>query len=214
MKVKVRDWPSAKRFAKLSSFMPDPSFITTLLITYHLWAIFWGAFFFGETVIITAAFLAGSGWWSLATVFWLALAGTVISDVGWFFAGRYIASRSRRWADRQARHGQFLARVDQLFGQRPFLVLLFIKFLYGTRILTIIYLSLRKVPLALFILFDTIGTIIWLAVMLTIGWLASQGLGNLFPILQKTEYALSLLVVIIIGYKLVTAWIAKQLNNE
>ena len=146
------------------------SSIVNLLSAYQLPAVFFGAFFFGETVILTAAFLAGQGTWSIESVFWLSLAGTVTSDSLWFLLGQTFFKFTKRWEKYQDQYQTFLIKLEKITGQRPFLSLLFIKFLYGTRILTILYLSIRKVRYATFLLFNTVGTILWLSVMIFVGW--------------------------------------------
>lgn len=190
------------------------NFIQPLLLTYQLPAIFLGAFFFGETVIITAAFLSGQGIWSLSNVFWLSLAGTVISDGVWFLFGQSIFKFTHKWSENQKKYQLLITKLDKITGQKPFLSLLFIKFLYGTRILTILYLSIRKIGFWTFIIFDSVGTIFWLIVMISIGWLAGKGIANFIPFVQKTEYALLALAALIILFKLITIWIEKKITKK
>ncbi|OHB06029.1 MAG: hypothetical protein A3B22_00820 [Candidatus Zambryskibacteria bacterium RIFCSPLOWO2_01_FULL_47_33] len=188
----------------------DPSIIN-LLSTYQLPAIFLGAFFFGETVILTAAFLAGQGTWSIESVFWLSLAGTVISDSLWFLLGQTFFQFTKRWEKYQDKYQTFLIKLEQTTGQRPFLSLLFIKFLYGTRILTILYLSIRKVRYSTFLLFNTIGTIIWLLVMILVGWLVGRGVGNVVQVFSRVEYIVTALVLLIMFFKVMTTWLSKKI---
>lgn len=188
--------------------------IIGLLTLYQLPAIFLGAFFFGETVVISAAFLSAQGVWSLLNVFWLALAGTVVSDALWFLFGQRLLKLTHRWQSFQHKYDKLIARLERISGKRPFLALLFIKFLYGTRILTIVYLSLRKVRFRTFLLFNTIGTLIWLPVMLAIGYLAGKGIANVIPLFNKIGYALSLLVFFVIIFKVVTLWLNKKIIKE
>lgn len=194
--------------------MLSVDYITNLLVTYQAPAIFLGAFFFGETVIITAAFLAAHGVWSISLVFWLALIGTVVSDSLWFFLGRYFFVKTNRWQNEREKYDHFLVKLERLFGRKPFLILLFIKFLYGTRILTIVYLSLRRMPFWLFLLFNTLGTVIWLLVVLAIGWFAGLGIANILPVFHRVEYAVSILLLILVLYKIVSSWIEKKIAKE
>ncbi len=188
--------------------------IVNLLSFYQLPAIFWGAFFFGETVVITAAFLSAQGIWSLLNVFWLALAGTLISDALWFLFGKSFLKLLNRWQRYQQKHDKFVKKLERILGRRPFLVLLFIKFLYGTRILTIIYLSLRKIRFRTFLIFNTIGTLVWLVVMIAIGWLAGKGIANVIPVFHRIGYALSLLVLFLIIFKVITSWLGKRIIKK
>lgn len=188
--------------------------IVELLTAYQLPAIFVGSFFFGETVIITAGFLSAQGYWSLFNVFWLAFLGTIVSDTLWFLFGQQLLTYLHKWDRYQAKTTQLLKKMQQLSGERPFLILLFIKFLYGTRILTIMYLSIRRVGLWTFVLYDSLGSLIWLAVIVPIGWLAGKSIIDLWPYLNRIEYALLLIAVIILVFKLATLWISKKITRE
>ena len=92
--------------------------------------------------------------------------------------------------------------------------MLCIKFAYGTRILTIIYLSMRKMRFPVFIGFDTLSTLVWLPVMCTLGWLAGRSLINLMPFLNTFEYATALLIFVIVLLKLATVWINRKITKK
>lgn len=189
-----------------------------LLLTYQAPAIFLGSLFFGETVILSAAFLAGQGLWSLATVFWLALTGTIIADVIWFQFGKFLMPYMQRLWKNKAKHQDkyqtIVSKLESITGHKPFLALLFIKFLYGTRILTIFYLSAHQIKLSTFILFDIIGTIFWLAVMLALGWLAGQGLADYILIVNGTKFVLLFLVLVVLFFKLASLWLEKKIIKK
>jgi len=189
------------------------TFIEPMLLAYQLPAIFLGAFFFGETVVITAAALSAQGIWSVFNVFWLSLAGTVISDAIWFLSGQAIFRLTNKWSKNQKKYQSLIAKLDKITGQKPFLSLLFIKFLYGTRILTILYLSVRQIGFWAFVIFDTVGTIFWLVVVISIGWLAGKGVVNFIPLVHKTEYALLAIVLVVVFFKLITLWIEKKITK-
>ena len=190
------------------------AFILSLLTTYQLPAIFLGAFFFGETVIVTAAFLAGQGIWSLWTVFVLSLSGTLLSDSLWFIFGQSILQFLQKWKKGRRKIDALKKEEVPLKKYTPFFVLLFIKFLYGTRIITILYLSSRKLNFWLFLLFDTIGTVVWLIVMMAIGWSVSQGTYQWSPLLQRTEYVLVLLALTLVGTHFFIVWISKKITKK
>lgn len=186
--------------------------LIALLLAHQALGIFLGSVLFGETVIITAAFFAAQGFGSLWAVWWAGLIGTVLSDSLWFWGG---AAAHRRIEQRAGeRYTKFLSIIDQRFGHRPFLVLLFVKFLYGTRILTIIYLSIRKLPFSTFVVFDTLGTMLWLAVMIGIGWLAGVGSVNLVNYVGYAQVTLLSLVVLIVGIRFFAVWISRRLLDK
>ena len=130
----------------------------------------------GETVVLASIVVAVSGSWSLPEVVLWLFVGTWLSDAVWFwFAG--IAHRrllaTRELGPRQQRVMDWLRRHS---GERPYLALLFIKFMYGSRFLMLVYLATRRVSFAKFLLYNGIGTAIWLAVLVPIGIAVSHGL--------------------------------------
>lgn len=196
--------------------MESVVYIFSLLIEYSEPFIFFGAFFFGETVIITAAFLSAQDVFSLSVVFLLSLFGTLVADILWFFAGRYVLSVTHRFKKYEEKYHPFLERLAELYGRSPFLSLLFIKFLYGTRILTILFLSIRKVPFRTFLIYDTIGTVIWLTVIVALGFVAGRTIGIEAAIssFHKVEIGLVLLVVVLIAFRFGTKWITKRWSKQ
>jgi len=190
------------------------SLILEWLTTYQLPAILIGSFLFGETVILSAAFLAGQGVWPVGNVFLLALAGTLISDILWFLLGNSILHNSDRWKKYEKEHQHFLTKLEKITGRKPFLSLLFIKFLYGTRILTILYLAVRKVTFAKFFVFGFFGTLIWLGVLLPIGWSAGKGLGNFVEIIDNIGYVFLAILALIIIYRAISIWMEKRIEEE
>ena len=178
--------------------------------------IFLGAFFFGETVIITAAFLATQGVVSLESVFLFSLAGTLVADVVWFYLGRTFLTVTHRFTAYKEKYQGFLSLLERIYGTRPFLVLLFIKFLYGTRILTILYLSMQRLRLGTFLLFDLIGTMLWLAVIVSLGYLVGRSVGieGVVTSVQKAEVALLLLLALFFVVRFGSKWITRRFSNR
>lgn len=185
-----------------------------LLTTYHLPGIFVGSFFFGETVVVAAAILAAHGFWSLFDVFVWSFAGTVSSDVVWFLFGRRLFQMLPRWSPDRTRRRKLLAHLDRVTEKRPLLALVVTKFIYGTRILTILYLSIRKIRLRSFFVVDSISTIVWLTVLLSIAWAAGGGTAALIPRIHEVGAALLAIVGTLILFKLFALWLGKKISQK
>ncbi|MBI4133567.1 hypothetical protein HY478_03060 [Candidatus Uhrbacteria bacterium] len=97
--------------------------IARLLSLYQLPAIFISSFFFGESVILTAAFLSSQGLWSIFNVFWISLAGTLVSDVLWFYFGYRILGLFECWEVHCRQSEKMLPALERITGRRPFLSL-------------------------------------------------------------------------------------------
>lgn len=188
--------------------------IVQLLTQYHLPGVFVGAFLFGETVILTAAYLAAQLNWSVPILCIVAFGGTLLADVTWFLFGKYLLRKSNYEERYKEKYEKLAHTLRHVSKTRPFLALLYIKFLYGTRVLTILYVAWKKVTLQQFLIYDSLGTIIWLCVLIPIGWLAGKGVANLTPVLNTVEYVLLSIVILVVLVKGISLWFTKRIENE
>lgn len=78
------------------SLMADHPIVLEFLTEHHFLIVLFGAFFFGESVIITASSLAAQNDWSMGSIALGAFVGTVASDTIWFLLGGWL----RRVSDR------------------------------------------------------------------------------------------------------------------
>lgn len=164
------------------------------LALHKSWIVFVGTFFLGESVVLAASALAAHGSWSVIAVAGWAFAGTVASDTAWFRTAR---SGLGRWSSgpRAERLNRATDRLDRMTGARPHRALTFVKFIYGTRVASIAYMAVREVPLRTFVAFDSIGTAVWLAVMIPVGWMMGVGLSSLGADLRRFEWILLAMVL-------------------
>ncbi len=186
-----------------------------LLTNYGWLAILLGAFFFGETVILTAAFLAHQGWWRVYELFVLALIGTVLSDSLWFLLGQKLPLILKKIETKRVKLQVAMKTINRLTGTRPFLALLFIKFLYGTRLIFIFYLSANRIKFRTFSIYNSLGTGLWLLVMITLGWLAGTGTNTLTTVdIKQIEIYLTIILILIIAVKLTSKWITNKIAKK
>lgn len=169
------------------------------------WIVFVGTFFLGESVVLAASALAAQGSWSVVMVAIWAFLGTVISDTVWFRTARTGLDRWSSGAQAQ-RLEKAAARLERLAGEHPQRALLFVKFIYGARIASIGYMAIREIPTRTFVAFDAVGTAIWLAVMLPLGWFLGVGLDRLGTDLRKFEEAMLGIVLVAATVRGIKAW--------
>ena len=187
--------------------------IAETLILYRQLAIFLGSFLFAESVIFTASFLSAQGFWPLTTVFIFVFLGAIISDFFWYFGRLFFLKFTRQWLLYKNAYNKLSAFVDKITYNKPFLALLFMKFLYGTRFLIIIYIAMRQVKLKTFLFYDIIGTIIWLLVIIPIGWLAGKGAYNIIPIYKNIGYSIFILILSFVIFKLISRWLKNKITD-
>lgn len=184
------------------------------IVTYGWTGLFFGAFFFGETVIISSALVVFAQGLSIPIAFTIAFVGTMLSDTVWFLLGTSVVRKRLERNGTWQKNQHFIARLNTVFGRFPFLILLVIKFLYGTRILTIVYLSVRKLPLWQFIVFNALGTLVWLSVLFGLSYAAVHTAISIDGTLSTIQIVVMSAIVVFIVVKLVNLWITKRLDNK
>ncbi|NOY56242.1 MAG: hypothetical protein GXP34_09685 [Actinobacteria bacterium] len=180
-------------------------FVLSSLIIYRSWVVFLGTFILGDSVVLAAGALASQGHWDLPSVFGWALLGTVVSDTMWFSMSGKTLARIRRDPDRLVRFDRVVDKLDRWVGDHPHRGLLFVKLLYGTRVLSLVYMSVKEVPTRRFVMFDAIGAMLWLGVLLPLGWVAGTQLEVLQRNVPRAE--IFLLVVAVVGFVAKRGWI-------
>jgi membrane protein DedA with SNARE-associated domain len=188
------------------------SHFVELITLYQLPVTFLGAFFFGESVIVTAAYMAADFDWNIWAISLAAFCGTVAADSMWFFVGKLARdAMPKRWEKHRESAEEL---VESLTGKKPFVALLFIKFLYGSRIAMILYLASKRVPFYLFTIYNSIGTIIWLLVMIPLGYFASVGLGRPESVATALQVAVAVFVGSMILFRLLSLWLTKTIEKK
>ncbi len=176
------------------------------LAIHHSWIVFIGTFFLGESIVLTASALAAGGVWPLWEVGVWAFLGTIVSDSVWFQSSR----RGLNWYVGDGERGEKIRRVShfagRIVGGRPHRMLLIVKFLYGVRIATIVHLAFGPTRLRTFVLFDTMGTLIWLTVMLPLGYAIGKGLESVGADFRILQGGLVVAVVVLVVWKGWSRW--------
>jgi membrane protein DedA with SNARE-associated domain len=193
--------------------MFDSFFLEPLVVQYGLLCVLIGSLLFGETVILTAAVLAFTGMIPVVSTFTLCFIGTIVSDTLWFLIGTRFFQFIEKKGDPTHRHLRFIQFLRKRTGDRPFLILLFIKFLYGTRILTITYLAIRGIRLLTFLFYNAFGTLIWLTVLFLLSWLMVSGVVSGQTETHTIEYGIIIGIILVLIYRLLTVWITRKVEN-
>ncbi len=188
--------------------------LTTLLTTYQIPTIFTGAFFFGDSVILAGAYLAGELRWSPVPLFLAALAGTIVSDVLWYLFGRFFSDRFSEVRFLKKEREKMSGFIARLVGEKPLVALIMVKFLYGSRIAMILYAAASGIKFWTFMFFNGIGAIIWLLVFIPLGYLAGMGVSHAAPLMGAVPTALVVLVISIIVFRAITIWMEKKVAEK
>ena len=158
-----------------------------------------------EEVLLILAIFSGKGFitspWTIAVFGYL---GVMVIDTVYFFIGRtkFIGGlREHRLLSRSYR--KLPKFMTELKHKNEFLFLFSTKFIYGVRTFGIISLGHKGTTFGKFLKYNTLAVAIWFAIMLPLGWLAGQGLGDFFSIAQHVDRLLLVAVIIVIVYYVV-----------
>lgn len=186
--------------------------LVDFFVRYKYFAIIFFSLLFKESGPLMASFLSANGFWSMETVFLCVFLGSSIADFFWYFVGLKITRNTKKWKFYNNNYySKFSGFVDKMTRRRPFLILVFMKFIYGTRFLMAIYVGIKKVSVGKFFIWNSIGTVIWLLVILPIGWFAGKGASEIINIYKYFEYTVLGLVVFLVLFNIISRFISKKL---
>ena len=153
----------------------------------------------GETILIAAAVYAGAGQLNVVAVGIIGLAAAVLGDnIGFAigdFGGRRLALRYGRYVFlTEAR----LDRAHRLFSRHGGKIVAVARFIEGLRQLNGIIAGISNMSWRRFIVFNVIGATAWVAMWLTIGYVAGAHLESIYRTLSRYQlYALLAIVLLI-----------------
>jgi len=158
-----------------------------------------GSIISNNLFVIFLSSLAGQGIFPLWKVWIIALLGMFISDTIWFNIGKSQKITSI------IRHRHFLYNyysikklIEKSHKKNNFIVFLGSKFVYGTKILTLMYAGRRNMKLTDFIKYNFTASTIWVTILVFIGFLAGKGFTQLFEIFNNLKQTLIVFTLIVI----------------
>ena len=173
-----------------------------------------GAYFGGDAFLLFLSSLSGQGlihFWTIILFFSL---GTISSDVMWFFLGR------TRLAEKLISHKQLnkgysrLERILTKYGRNDFLLLFVVKFIYGIRIVTIVYFSRERKKFGRFFGYNSLAVVAITVFVSFLGWMAGKGIHSYVDIYENFRSAIKIIVIVLVLYfilrSLINKWLLKK----
>ena len=153
----------------------------------------------GETILIAAAVYAGAGQLNVVAVGVIGLAAAVLGDnIGFaigVFGGRPLALRYGRYVFlTEAR----LDRAHRLFSRHGGKIVTVARFIEGLRQVNGIIAGISDMPWRRFIVFNVIGATAWVAVWLTIGYVAGAHLESIYRTFTRYQLYAGLAIALLI----------------
>lgn len=150
---------------------------------FGLFGIFVGAAIEGDVAIVVAGVTASLGLLGLAPAMAAAIAGCLAADSFWF-----LLAKSRAEAIRATRVYRAVGLQVEALAMRlgPWHIV-YCRFIYGTRIATMMLWGLRELSYRHFIALDILGCLIWAALLGTLGYLGSESAEKMLGQAQEAE---------------------------
>ncbi|MFE9608857.1 DedA family protein [Streptomyces sp. NPDC006012] len=162
----------------------------------------------GETVLIAAAVYAGTGRLNVVAVAVIAVVAAVLGDNVSYAIGRYGGQRL------VTRYGRYVlltpervAKASGFFTRHGGKVITIARFVEGLRQANGIIAGLSGMPWHRFLLFNTLGAVLWVGAWVTLGYLAGNHIDTLYPAIQRYELfvlaALAVVLAVVVGRHLI-----------
>ncbi|HNP75005.1 MAG TPA: DedA family protein [bacterium] len=176
--------------------------------------VFFGAVAGGEIFILAASFMASLGYFNIYAVVLISLAGIILSDSLWYLLGRkgknFILT-CKNWLCLKNYHNRLL---DRYFNSHYGKLIILSKFVYGTRIVTMITSGYKKVPYRKFFYYNLLSIIIWIIIVVSLGYLLGFSWNRLSEYNSYIKYSLLLVLVGLAVLRLAVRQIIKFKHYE
>lgn len=154
-----------------------------LIARYGLLAVFVGAALEGDVAAIMSGVVAHLSLLHFSTVLVVGWLGAVAADCAWYAIGRSRAT----WARKTQTYQSVGPRIDALVGRLGAGEVLIARFIFGTRVVSMLYWGIRGLPFARFAALDLIGCAIWVTALTTIGYVFSGSAVALVGNVKRAE---------------------------
>ena len=173
--------------------------------------IFLGAGFGGELTLFILGFLAAQNVISVYSLIIFSFFGTFFSDTIWFLLGRTAIIKNviaYRYAHTTI---SIINETMQRVSKGNHLITFIIaKFMVGTRILLIMYISAKNIQFQKFIFYNALAIFLWLVVIIPIGFLSGFGFAFLAEILENLYIAIGFILLVVVLLIMLEIWLKNK----
>lgn len=190
------------------------AFISSYPLLKYL-VIFFGVGFGGEVAVISLSFLSAQNVFSLFPFLVIGVLGTLTADSIWFWLGK-TRTAGKIVDHRYATYtiSVIMEAIRKISRGNHLLAFIFAKFLVGTRIVVILYVSKTNIAFKNFILNDMVAILIWLTTLTSIGFLSGLGFSYISKILKNVYAGIGFVVLILLVIVMAQIWLKKFFTKE
>src|SRR5512139_2823337 len=188
--------------------------LLTLIEQYGLWLVFanvlavqLGAPLPAYPTLIVVGAVASRGHFNVAQVIAVAVVGSVVADLAWYWAGTRFGRRVLRLMCRISLSPDSCVRQSEdLFDRWGPPSLMFAKFVPGFAAIATSMAGVVRTRLASFVLYDAIGALLWSGLPVALGWFFRDAIDEVFETLvQAGRWGFIALVLLLALYVAVKA---------
>lgn len=166
-----------------------------LIHEYGYYAVLVGTLLEGETILVLAAVAAHQGYLHLPVLLPVAVAGAILGDQFFYYMGRlYGNTLVTRFPSLSAR----AAKVENMIARHHAPVIVVLRFTYGLRIAGPMMVGMSAVTPIQFTLWNSLGSVLWAALIISVGYAFGDALQWLIGSIRKLEL-LVLAVLAVMG---------------
>jgi membrane protein DedA with SNARE-associated domain len=173
-------------------------------------AVFIGTALWGDGFVIFFSVLAYNLGINMAFVAIAAYFGSILGDIIWYIFGLRLMKAFNRSKKFRKNYSKLEYIMENYLKNRQFEAVFFAKFLFGTRVVTTIYLAHKKIRLKTFLLYDSVATLGWVAFMIALGWLVARGYSWVVGTFKSVELGVTLIIVFLLLFN----YIQRKINEK
>lgn len=167
-----------------------------------------------EVIMPLAGFTVTQGKLNFFAVIAAGVVGSILGALPWYYVGKKVGERRlRQWIDRHGKwltlSGEDIDRSKRWFGQYGGIVVLFGRIIPGIRTYISVPAGLEEMSLLPFLLFSTLGTVVWVTFLTVAGYFLGQ---NYQVIKQYLSPIATITIVTLLLFFI--AWLVKRRKTQ
>jgi membrane protein DedA with SNARE-associated domain len=163
-----------------------------LITRYGLPAVFVGAAIEGDMVVILSGVAAHLQLLSFPAALATGWLGAVVADCVWYTIGRCRSAQAR-----QTKAYRLVGpRIEELGGRLGAGEIVIARFIFGTRVVSMLFWGIHELPFARFAALDVLGCAIWATALMSLGYGFSGSAAVLVGDVKRVEYWLAVALVV------------------
>jgi membrane protein DedA with SNARE-associated domain len=167
-----------------------------IIKNYGYWAVFFGSCIEGESIILTAGFLASKGYMSLNKIILLSFLGTLLADQGLYWVGRQYGMD---FLDKRPHWHKRIEKAVYLLNKYDTAYILSFRFIYGIRIISPLIIGACGIPVRRFTILNLIAAILWSIIISMVGYFFGEVSENVLTYIEENLAFLVKLTLLCVG---------------